>query len=681
MKKIILFTNVILFSLTVRAAPPVFNTDTQERAFNSFIFVNEGESISFYADAIDPDGDAINYSATGFPAWIYFNTTNASFAGIAPNWAASYEGRKTQPGVFDITIVADDGVYFVTNFVTVYMMSTNWLTMDMRAIVTQRHLAAESEIGTPVDVSIISDTTRPTIFGGPGKQIRVVEFAFTSQVPDRVEMSNDWVANKNYAYLPVGTPAVQNAGALVEGSYAGNYYGPVEYGERACAELDIPIVVIDEDWEWGHGSANMSTCNYFCIETGDPRYLMYAYSSGHYMRGVDALVTIIDTLTTQNVDYSTFKVVMTGMSKFGQTCHACAAAYPERVVGYLSSGAAGYDSAAGRLLLEVQGSGTTSPEGSPTFLGCLMRKYIEMLTLINEQANSNLVGLVALGTDDGKNDPDSYTAKYTLYKAEKELAINKIMGCIPNAPHTMQTPYHSIFWRMLLAHCYLGRPLSEISEIKYYKKAGGISVSAKLISSNDFLGAKVWATAESDIGYISRWTNFHSYAMTKSNDTLTAMIPPSSVSFYIEVTDLAGGVTGVVTSSTFPINKDYPLLKIPPDNVSSLTGSVDSLTINLSWKNPLSEDFVGVSISRDTTGFPQSPTNGIQIFDGVNSNFTDIVDGVGTYYYSAFSYDALGSYSAGAFLQAEVTVPESVSIFYVIIIIFNLFSRPLKTDF
>jgi len=334
--------------------------------------------VSFAADATDPDGDKIYYSATGFPPWIYYDFTTSYFYGKAPFCTESYSNRLTQPGVFDVVLVANDGTYSVTNYISFYLIMTNWLnmSMDMRTIVTQRHLVAESKIGSPIDISVTDDKTRPTSYGESGKLIRIVRFAFTSQVPDTVEMEGDWISLTNYAFLPVGIPAVQNAGGLIENNYGGTF-GVYELGERACAELDVPIVVIDAGWELSHGSDNMTDCNTKSIETGDPRYLMYAYSVGHYMRAADALATIIDNLTTQPVTLSTFKIIPMGHSKFGQTCTAAAAAFPERVVGFLPTGAASFDSAVARLLNSLQGNGSTAPEMSPTFLGCLMRYYVE----------------------------------------------------------------------------------------------------------------------------------------------------------------------------------------------------------------------------------------------------------------------------------------------------------------
>jgi len=429
---------LILLTSFSFAAPPILDSIGTERKFNSFIFATEGQPVTFTAHAADPDGDEVHYFATNYPGWAHFDTNSGVFYGNAPFWPDDYSNRVAQPGVFDITLVADDGTYFVTNYISIYVMATNWLneSLDMRAIVTQRHLAAESVIGTPIDVSIVSDITRATSFGGAGKQIRIVQFAFTSQVPDTVEMESDWISLTNYAFLPVGAPAVPNAGGLIENNYGG-LFGINELGERACAELDVPIVVIDAGWDLGHGSDNMTACNTKSNETGDPRYLMYAYSVGHYMRGADALATVIDQLTTQMIEHSTFKIIPMGHSKFGQTCTASAAAFPERVVGFLPTGAASFDSAVARLLNKLQGADPSAPEMSPTYLGCLMRNYIEMLDLANKQASTNAVVIAAFGTDENKNDLDDYKPKYTLFAADKEVELNKRMGCVPNAPHIM----------------------------------------------------------------------------------------------------------------------------------------------------------------------------------------------------------------------------------------------------
>ena len=184
-------------------------------------------------------------------------------------------------------------------------------------------------------------------------------------------------------------------------------------------------------------------------------------------------------------------------------------------------------------------------------------------------------------------------------------------------------------------------------------------VYASVESSNTILGVKVWATNEKDTD-ICRWTNFNSHIMTKIGEKYVSGIPPNSVALFVELGDFANGLTGIVTSSTYPVNKNYPLLNIPPDNVGNFTVKVDTLNVNLSWITPKSEDFAGVTILRSESRYSISPTNGILIYDGTNTNFIDIVGGNSTYYYSAFSYDALGNYSAGAFTKVEVAVPEPI---------------------
>jgi len=51
--------SLLLVAMITFAAPPIFNPIGTKRAFNSYVFLAEGEDVSFAADATDPDGDKI----------------------------------------------------------------------------------------------------------------------------------------------------------------------------------------------------------------------------------------------------------------------------------------------------------------------------------------------------------------------------------------------------------------------------------------------------------------------------------------------------------------------------------------------------------------------------------------------------------------------------------------------
>ena len=87
----------------------------------------------------------------------------------------------------------------------------------------------------------------------------------------------------------------------------------------------------------------------------------------------------------------------------------------------------------------------------------------------------------------------------------------------------------------------------------------------------------------------------------------------------------------------------------PPADVSGFTAMAGDEQISLSWTNPTDADFAGVKILRKTGSHPTTPTDGTVVYDGTGTSTTDtgLTNGT-TYYYTAFSYDGVPNYSAGA---------------------------------
>ncbi len=96
----------------------------------------------------------------------------------------------------------------------------------------------------------------------------------------------------------------------------------------------------------------------------------------------------------------------------------------------------------------------------------------------------------------------------------------------------------------------------------------------------------------------------------------------------------------------------------PPANVADLQDQAGDQTINLSWKNPTDSDLAGVLIRRSTTDFPENPTEGTKVYQGLNESFSDtgLTNNV-LYYYTIFAYDTSENYSSGALASATPQAP------------------------
>lgn len=76
-----------------------------------------------------------------------------------------------------------------------------------------------------------------------------------------------------------------------------------------------------------------------------------------------------------------------------------------------------------------------------------------------------------------------------------------------------------------------------------------------------------------------------------------------------------------------------------PDPPTNLTSEIDTNNVILNWT--LGANATGVKIIRGNVDYPTSLTDGIEVYSGDGTTYTDegIVDDTTTYYYSAFSYN------------------------------------------
>jgi len=79
-------------------------------------------------------------------------------------------------------------------------------------------------------------------------------------------------------------------------------------------------------------------------------------------------------------------------------------------------------------------------------------------------------------------------------------------------------------------------------------------------------------------------------------------------------------------------------------SVSELDAVAGTGQVELAWLVP--GDATGVMIRRDTTGWPETPTSGTQVYDGSGTSFTDTdVDNFTEYHYAAFAHDSKGNFA------------------------------------
>jgi hypothetical protein len=99
----------------------------------------------------------------------------------------------------------------------------------------------------------------------------------------------------------------------------------------------------------------------------------------------------------------------------------------------------------------------------------------------------------------------------------------------------------------------------------------------------------------------------------------------------------------------------------PPGAVTSFTATPGNAQNSLSWTNP-GGDFTGTKIVFKTSGYPVSPSDGTQCYDGsgTSTNHTGLTNGV-TYYYSAYAHDEVPNYASVVQAQGQPTNIATIS--------------------
>ena len=121
---------------------------------------------------------------------------------------------------------------------------------------------------------------------------------------------------------------------------------------------------------------------------------------------------------------------------------------------------------------------------------------------------------------------------------------------------------------------------------------------------------------------------------------------------YAKFRSSGGGVSDVVSDSII-------LDTTAPINVSDFQAVIKDGQIELTWQNPVDQDFAGVRILRSEDFYPADQNaEAVVVFDQKGNSLIDTGFDPGVfYYYSAFAYDYADNYASGAvvFIAASVS--------------------------
>ncbi|MBI5482394.1 MAG: hypothetical protein HY906_26300 [Deltaproteobacteria bacterium] len=283
-----------------------------ERPLNSNIDVVEGQTVSFSVRASDPEGDPLVISASGVPPWASFDPATGLFIGAAPLYSANAVTRRTQTGMFAVTFSVTDGSYTVTKIVVINVLDATWGARTVAQLVAGRPIS-DGTVGAAITLRNVVEQTI-TYSGTP---LRQFTFAATLQVPvlTGTLATDDWDCTRAAAYVPVSAPIDPNVGAVM-------IFGESVPGlnQRVAAELGIPVLVLQQ-FARNIDSASVFVAKYMnaASDTRNPGYLFHVFAAGMYLRGGDALLTLLRDHAGWAVDQALFRIGEAGFSKYGST--------------------------------------------------------------------------------------------------------------------------------------------------------------------------------------------------------------------------------------------------------------------------------------------------------------------------------------------------------------------------
>ena len=130
-------SNLVTVRNRAPAPPPVAKRSARSRASFTYTF----------APAVDPDGDAVVYSATGLPGWLTFEASSRTFSG---------DPGDSDAGTTLIDVTATDDGTPVLSATATFTLTVTAFNADNRA---------PARVGTLDDVSLSTGTTRSVLVG------------------------------------------------------------------------------------------------------------------------------------------------------------------------------------------------------------------------------------------------------------------------------------------------------------------------------------------------------------------------------------------------------------------------------------------------------------------------------------------------------------------------------------
>ncbi len=219
-------------------------------------------------------------------------------------------------------------------------------------------------------------------------------------------------------------------------------------------------------------------------------------------------------------------------------------------------------------------------------------------------------------------------------------------------------------------------PPSNVTGFNVTPVPGNIALSWTNPPDADFAGVRIKRKTS---GYPTNFADgFTVYQGAGTSAADTPLADPMTTNFYRiyafdEVPNHSAAASGMLA---------------PPPTVSVFSAVAGDQQVTLTWVKPVGGTFAGVRIQQKPGNAPTNAQDGVTIYQGNGTTYTNIaLTNLTSYFFAAFSYDATPNYSIGVVTNstpADVTSPASVTGFNVTPITGNIslaWTNPLDADF
>jgi PhoPQ-activated pathogenicity-related protein len=392
----------------------------------------------------------------------------------------------------------------------------------------------------------------------PGKRIRIIHLAFTSQqwhgfvwrhcahlyLPDEYQPDGKvGIIGVNWQFFSQDYERafIQETGLGTE----------AEFAEGVAVDLQIPILIFavpGEDINGMHESDLMGYTMGKLYETGDFTWYGYYPLAKAYLRAITLLQCIPDVRAQ--------KAVLFGCSKRGNAVCIASGVDPQRIAGVMAACYPGGNTLYSVAMKFAQlGPDVGGPEEERTGPG-----YLPARTLLNslntpfglqmlmcydpflwkERIKSSY--LVAIGTN------DEFFALGSSNEMIKQFHGDKAFLAVDNLPHTWVSEKHLAAWRMWLAHNFFGRGVPKV-EVKTLLSDSELDVSAQVTSDTRIQAVQLYYAFNKTDDW--RFATWFSIPMKKQDDCWEQRVDlreNENLAYYAEVSDASPTGTGYVSS-------------------------------------------------------------------------------------------------------------------------------------